>query len=312
MKRFKDILYKVVHIVVLALLFTALTSCSDDEVESPAKEKQEWTMTIPAVMSGPTHADARLEDYIQPVFGPDDRIYVYNTTRHVLLSGSLKPQTIGQTTTTLVQDGTLTGEVEGNDVLKLYYLPQNWNSKMMIKECFHGGNPWWRRRPGINDHDNPIPRTQTGLADDISHYAFAIGEVKVWGVRTGDIRTFETQVTFTQQQSFFRLAFQFEDQEGNPVDASTIDLSNEEMCRMHVWTDNTEAYNFHPGTLSGELWLAIGVYPNMESVTFVMCDQSNRLFRGSLTMPENEMFQKGKIYNSDEPVVLKQSDSMYY
>ena len=298
----------------MTLMMSAIVSCSDDgnnEVEPPAKEKQEWTMTIPAVMSGPTRADDRQEDYLQPVFGSDDRIYVYNTTKHVLLSGSLKPQAIGQTTTTLVQDGVLTGKVEGNDVLRLYYLPQNWNAGMMIKEFFGGSNPWWSRLPGIDDHDNPIPRSQTGLADDISHYAFAIGEVKVWSVRTGDIRTFETQVTFTQQQSFFRLTFQFEDKEGNPVDASTIDLGNEEMCRMHVWTDNAEAYNFHPGTLSGELWLAMGIYPNMKSVTFVMCDQANRFFRGSLTLPENEMFQKGRIYTSDEPVVLKQSDSMY-
>jgi hypothetical protein len=269
-------------------------------------------MTIPAVMSGPTRSDAKQEDYLQPVFGPDDRIYVYNTTKHVLLSGSLKPQTTGQTTTTLVQDGTLTGKVEGHDVLRLYYLPQNWNAGMMIKEFFGGTNPWWSRQPGIDDHDNPIPRSQTGLADDISHYAFAIGEVRVWSLSNGNIRTSETQVTFTQQQSFFHLVFQFEDKEGNPVDASTIDLSNEEMCRMHVWTYNAEAYNFHPGTLSDELWLAIQAYPNMKTVNFVMWDQANRYYKGSLTLPENETFQNGRIYTSDEPIVLKQSENWYF
>ena len=75
----------------MTLMSAALTCCSDNgnnEVEPPAKEKQEWTMTIPAVMYGPTRATARQEGYLQPAFGPDDRIYVYNTTKHVLL-GSL-------------------------------------------------------------------------------------------------------------------------------------------------------------------------------------------------------------------------------
>lgn len=313
MKRFKYILYKVAHVVALAFSFTALTSCSDNEVEPPAQEEQEWTMTIPAVMDGPTRAIARQEGYLQPAFGPDDRIYVYNTTKHVLL-GSLKPQTVGQTTTTLVQDGMLKGKVAGNDVLKLYYLPQNWNAEMMIKDFVGKRTPWWERLPGIGDHDNPIPRSQTGLADDISRYAFAIGEVKVWGVRTGEIRTFETQVTLTQLQSFFCVTFQFEDKYGNPVDASTIDLSNEEMSRMIVLRNNrgdTGLYNFHPATLSGKFWLAIETYSKMERVTFIMSEQENRIFRGSLTLPENEFFQQGRIYTSDEPVVMKQTDSMW-
>ena len=209
----------------------------------------------------------------------------------------------------------LKGKVAGNDVLKLYYLPQNWNAEMMIKDFVGKRTPWWERRPGIDDHDNPIPRSQTGLADDISRYAFAIGEVKVWGVRTGEIRTSETQVTLTQLQSFFCVTFQFEDKYGNPVDASTIDLSNEEMSRMIVLRNNrgdTGLYNFHPATLSGKFWLAIETYSKMERVTFIMSEQENRIFRGSLTLPENEFFQQGRIYTSDEPVVMKQTDSMYF
>ena len=132
MKQIKKLFNGLIILSAATLTSTTAVSCSDNEVEPPAKEEQEWRMTIPAVMSGPTRADARLEDYIQPVFGPDDRIYVYNTTKHVLLSGSLKPQAIGQTTTTLVPDGVLTGKVEGNDVLRLYYLPQNWNAGMMM------------------------------------------------------------------------------------------------------------------------------------------------------------------------------------
>ena len=296
----------------MTLMMSAIVSCSDNEVEPPAQEEQEWTMTIPAVMYGSTRATARQEGYLQPAFGSDDRIYVYNTTKHVLL-GSLKPQTVGQTTTTLVQDGMLKGKVAGNDVLKLYYLPQNWNAEMMIKEFVGGTTPWWERMPGIGNHDNPIPRSQTGLADDISRYAFAIGEVKVWSVRTGEIRTFETQVTFTQLQSFFCLTFQFEDKYGNPVDASTIDLSNEEMSRMYVGPHKSMMiYDFHPATLSDKLWMAIGIWSTIESITFIMYEQENRFFRGSLTLPENEFFQQGRIYTSDEPVVMKQTDSMYF
>lgn len=158
----------------------ALTACSSDDnelipqTEEPqAPQAQTFTVTVVAQKGGDAATTrGMLTDNgttVTPEWEVNDEVSVYNVTKGADITGTLKAQTAG-TTTTLTGD--LTGTIDVNDKLRLSYKSANY-------------------------------ATQAGtLADIAANCDYAIATVNVTDVSGSSITT--TDATFTSQQAIVK------------------------------------------------------------------------------------------------------------
>lgn len=276
-----------------------MTGCSEDDKPTPATDP-EWKMSLSVEFEGlqETVGDP---NKVVTFFGPEDRVYVFNTTKKKLLGGCLKPQTIGAGKSVLVSDGKLRGKVETGDVLKLYYLPENWNSEMMKEKIYsRGGNPWQSLLNPITNERNPFPRMQTGLPQELNHFNLAEGSVKVWTTSNGIIRTTTEHTELRLTQNFYSFRFRFLDYNGQEMEASEFGVSEKNPDGVRVWLNGEELFSYKPASIGDLQHLAMHVYIGDKMFYNLRFDTYNRKTGGyyyGLIEVKPEYFEDGRFFN---------------
>ena len=106
---------------------TTFVSCNKEDDDQPAASKT-YTMTVNAT-KGDRNTKALGfdgEGNITATWTENEEVTVYNVTKNVALTGTLKAQSSG-TSTTL--KGTLTGDIDATDVLKLMFLSPSYGTQ---------------------------------------------------------------------------------------------------------------------------------------------------------------------------------------
>lgn len=303
---------KILASLVLLLGNQVMTGCSDDDKPTPATDP-EWTMSLPVEFEGLQKA-AGDPSRIVTYFGPEDRVYVFNVTKKKLLGGCLKPQTAGAGKSVLVSDGKLRGKVEAGDMLKLYYLPQNWNAELMKEKIYSwGGNPWQPLLDPRTMERNPFPCMQTGLPYDLNHFNLAEGSVKVWTTTNGTILTTTEQTELRLTQSFFSFRFRFLDHKGQEVDASEFGVSEKNPDGVGIWLYDQELFSYKPASIGDLQHLAIHTwitYTNIGdklfgNLRFDTYKKSGEYYSGFIEV-KPEYLEDGRLFILEEPVDMKE------
>ena len=299
-----------------AMLLTAvLAGCSEKENSKPLPVPPEWKMEVTATLNAPLVMENPDADFLPSeqgsgmahvrsmvqYFGPDDRIYIFNRSRNKMMDGCLKPVQAGSETARLTADGTLKGEVYGNDLLDLYYVPQNWNAELYIGQVVRQGRkPWWQRSI-LKSQDQGHGEAQTGRPEDAAHYGYAIGTMRVNNTSGGIIRPAQDRVDLNPQQCLFDFRMEFYDLYG-----SQVDLSEEEMNpNLHLEVAGSGyQLEFVPYSIAGRMFVAMNMFEESSArheLVLYISSKRGRLYMGTLISPVTP-FANGLIFSVEQPL----------
>ena len=220
----------------VALLMAGLTlgACSSDDnefssqpVEPGVPQAQTFTMIVNASKGGDAATRGTLTENgttITPAWEENDEVSVYNVTKNADITGTLKAETAG-TSTTL--KGDLTGTIEANDQLRLTYKSANYDSQ---------------------------DGTLTGIAANCD---YAIATVSVTTAGGGTITT--SDASFASQQAIVR--FTLKNSDGSST-LSTTKLTVNANGSTYTVTSASEASVMHvaiPGFSSKTVTLTANV-----------------------------------------------------
>ena len=288
---------------VLMLPAVAWTGCSDNEEPEPKPEVMKWQIEATAKFAVKSEAAG---DYARPLmqsFAPTDRIYIWNKTRRKLLNGCLKAETAGDAQAKLVVDGELTGDVEGNDQLLFYYVPENWNAEEYIDLVVTKVGHWYLRpRPGI-DKFEAYDLKQMGRPGDEIHYAYYIGSAKVWNTTEGLIRLMKEEVVLEPEQSMFSFKMAFYDKNDNQIDVSELGLRPS----LSGYMGGGSSVAFSPYSLGDNIVMAMNVSKderNNNKIILGVKDKDGRNYSGDIVAGDKP-FENGMYYAIKEPVKMK-------
>ena len=289
---------------VLMLPAMAWTGCSDKEEPEPEPEVTKWQIEATAKFAVKSEAAG---DYARPLmqsFAPTDRIYIRNKTRGKLLNGCLKAEAEGDAQAKLVVDGELTGDVEGNDQLLFYYVPENWNAEEYIDLVVSKLGHWYLRPiPGIDKFEAYDPK-QTGRPGDANNFAYYIGSAKVWNTTEGHIRLMQEEVVLEAEQSMFSFNMAFYDENDNQIDVSELGLRPS----LKAYINNGgSSVAISPYSFGDNIVMAMNIsnderYNN--KITLVVTDKDGRNYAGDI-VAEDKPFENGMYYAIKEPVKMK-------
>ena len=289
---------------VLMLPAVAWTGCSDKEEPEPKPEVTKWQIEATAKFAVKSEAAG---DYAWPLmqsFAPTDRIYIWNKTRRKILNGCLKAEAAGDAQAKLVVDGELTGNVEGNDQLLFYYVPENWNAEEYIDLVVSKLGHWYLRpTPGIDKFEAYDPK-QTGRPGDEIHYAYYIGSAKVWNTTEGLIRLMREEVVLEPEQSMFSFKMAFYDKNDNQIDVSELGLRPSLTAYIN---NGGSSATVSPYSFGDNIVMAMNVSKderNNNKIILGVKDKDGRNYSGDI-VAEDKPFENGMYYTIKEPVKMK-------
>jgi hypothetical protein len=278
-----------------------LTACTNEDnfinelLPNTGNEARTFTVNIPASMESEGAKNRAVtfnNDATPPTatgsFTASEKVYVYNETKGVLLSGVLNPTDISADGKSCNLEGTLTGTVDASDQLTLLYNmkiydgnPANW----FFDYCFQDGS-----ESGVVDGG-----MATGVSATIS----------------GSTLTTATTVTFAMQQAIFRLKFT---DSTNPITVKTliIEYTGTDIASYYYpFADESSQYlkqsiSVLPTTPTSDyLYVALGINESAEpsALTFTVTDDDGDVYTATKAAPTSG-FKNGKYYYSSAATVL--------
>ena len=277
-----------------------LTACTNEDnfinelLPNTGNEARTFTVNIPASMGeGATNRAVSFDNTSTPPtatgrFNASEKVYVYNETKGVLLSGVLNPTDISADGKSCNLEGTLTGTVDASDQLTLLYNMKIYDgnpAKWFFDYCFQDGS-----ESGVVDGG-----MATGVSATIS----------------GNTLTTATTVTFAMQQAIFRLKFT---DSTNPITVKTliIEYTGTDIASYYYpFADESSQYlkqsiSVLPTTPTSDyLYVALGINESAEpsALTFTVTDDDGDVYTATKAAPTSG-FKNGKYYYSSDATVL--------
>ena len=278
-----------------------LTACTNEDnfinelLPNSGNEARTFTVNIPASMESEGAKNRAVtfnNDATPPTatgrFDASEKVYVYNETKGVLLSGELHPSNISNGGKHCQLTGDLTGTIEASDQLTLLYNmniyngnPANW----FFDYCFQDGS----------ESDVVDGGMATGVSATIS----------------GGTLTTDATVTFAMQQAIFRLKFT----DGtNPINVNSLIIKytgTDIASYYYPFADESSQYikqsiSVNPTTPTSDyLYVALGINESAEpsALTFTVTDDDGDVYTATKAAPTSG-FKNGKYYYSSAATVL--------
>ena len=275
----------------------SLTACSNEDIvtNTQATQAKSYTVSIPATMGEGSNTRAVDFSGTDPLTGTptaissfttNDKVYAYNETKDVMLTGCLTPSADGKTCNLT---GTLTGTIEANDELVLLYNLSVYDSNK-TGCCFDYANQ---------------DCTQAGVTDG------AIATVTVDN-NTGSVLTTKATAQFQNVQSMFR--FQFTSSNTLLSVKSVYITSNSNGIAMYYYPlKDADKYSCYGGistnlstATTDPIYLALCIDESKSAgdlLTFEVVDADNKLYTTPKAAP-NSGFVNGKYYYNTTPIDL--------
>ena len=277
-----------------------LTACTNEDnfinelLPNTGNEARTFTVNIPASMGeGATNRAVSFDNTSTPPtatgrFNASEKVYVYNETKGVLLSGVLHPSNISADGKLCNLEGTLTGSFDAGDQLTLLYNMKIYDgnpAKWFFDYCFQDGS-----ESGVVDG---------GMATGVSA---TISDSKL---------TTDATVTFAMQQAIFRLKFT---DSTNPITVKTliIEYTGTDIASYYYpFADESSQYlkqsiSVLPTTPTSDyLYVALGINESAEpsALTFTVTDDDGDVYTATKAAPTSG-FKNGKYYYSSAATVL--------
>jgi hypothetical protein len=284
--------------ITAALAMGGLTACSNEDLvaeKQNATQAQTYTVSIPATIGGEADTRAVTFDGITSTstFSTSELVYVYNKTKNAMLHGYLSPANLRNGDKVCDLNGTLTGTIEGNDRLVLFY---NQNG------TFYTDDPL----SNYYEYDN-----QNG----VTPLDGATAEVVVSDY-SGGVLTTTTTASFTNVQSMFRLKFT---DGSNDISVKRLNIKSKNSAiasffRPLYAVDYQYTYSggvtVSPASATSDyLYVALCIneaLANGDELTFIVLSDNNKLYEGTKAAPSGG-FMNGKYYYNTTPITLAQS-----
>lgn len=269
--------------ILTAVALVALAGCKK---EAAPEVFHTYTLTIEATKAGESDTKALSVDgsTLSRTWGISDKVYVYNTKTWSMMQGYLQPQTTDYGKTTATLTGTLTGEVNPGDGLRLY---------CHLKDPSKLGMDY---------------RGQAGTLDNVSAiYDFGRGDAVVKEVKEGNVIVPEATTTFTTEQAVVK--FVFKDKSGARIYPTSLKLDIQNASGNHYikrW-DGVEVEDpegvleltgINPSTTADGVYVAIRMRPDDDTTptTKMIFEAEDGNFRYTGEVDGRITFQNGKYY----------------
>ncbi|MBR5703930.1 MAG: hypothetical protein IKX45_06755 [Bacteroidales bacterium] len=208
----------------LILLFLAvLASCTKDLPDDLFSADGRYSMTVQASKEG-TKALGLSGSTLNATWAKDEEVSVYNVTKGAALSGTLKAQSSGSSTTL---KGELTGTIEPNDELTLKFLSPNYSS-------------------------------QTGtLAYIAANCDYAEATIHVKSISGGNITIKESSASFVNQQAIVKFTLKNNSNTAISATALTVSATNPAVLDANHCYSVTYSYTVTPTSAASEFYVAV-------------------------------------------------------
>ena len=283
--------------ITAALAMGSLTACSVDDIFASHHNAQAKTYTVSIPASIGEGSNTRAVDFsgTDPVTGKPtaissftttDKVYAYNETKNVMLTGYLTPSADGKTCNLT---GNLTGTIEANDELVLLYNLSNYDSDKTKCHFDYG-------------HQDG---TQAGVIDG------AMATVTVDN-NTGSVLTTKATAQFQNVQSMFR--FQFTSS-NTLLSVKSVDITSNSngIAMFYFPLNDADKYICYGGistnlstATTDPIYLALCIDESNSAgdlLTFEVVDADNKLYTTTKAAPNNG-FVNGKYYYNTTPIDL--------
>ena len=284
--------------ITAAVTLGSFTACSSEDLmvaDTNNPQAPTYTICIPASMGG--DAQTRAVTYNNTTtpptatgrFDASEKVYVYNETKGVMLSGVLHPSNISADGKSCNLTGDLTGTVDASDQLTLLYNMNHFKADNAAVCCF---DYYFQDGSELGVVDG-------GMATGVSA---TISDSKLTTAAT---------VTFAMQQAIFRLKFT----DGtNPITVKTliIECTGLDIAAYYYPFEN-ESSRYPTGQIvvmpntptSDYLYVALGINESAEpsALTFTVTDDDGDVYTATKAAP-SVGFKNGKYYYSSAATVL--------
>ena len=289
-------------LIAAATLITACSTHDDDTqpLDTPQTQtaQRTFTVSIPATFKGGASLTKALtiagtDDAPTAIgsFKSTERVYVYNETKDAYLDGYLTPINISANGKSCTVAGSLTGNIEVDDNIKLIY--------------------------NLNDIDYHFfdytlqDGTPEGLVDGGVDYW-----VKVSSFENGQI-TIDEPAEIELQQSLF--CFQFVDDNEQPIRVNNLRIESKKndiisSLAPGYWDyDNDCIYLSLSKATQNKLYVSICIdYGYDDDVfNFTVFDADGNVFKGTKAAPEGG-FQNGFFYYNSEPIKVEKQRNLHH
>ena len=279
-----------------ALTLSSLTACSNEDIvtNTQATQAKSYTVSIPATMGEGSNTRAVDFSGTDPLTGTPtaissftttDKVYAYNETKDVMLTGYLTPSADGKTCDLT---GTLTGTIAKDDNLVLLYNLSDYDSDKTLCNF---------------DYDSQ-DGTQAGVTDG------AMATVTVDSYTGSGVLTTTTTAHFQNVQSMFRFHFT---SNGTPVNVKSLAISSKNNALSNFYKPLDAGYKFCtdiPVTLSSAttnpIYVALCIDESLAAgdvLTFNVVDADNKLYTTTKDAPSTG-FVNGKYYYNSSAIDL--------
>jgi len=326
MKR-KNYIFSLASALLMGTMALSLTACSSEDnivnnIQQPAQgEVHTYTVSIPATFSDNAGTRAVAFDNngstpaITAKFVEDEKVYVFNKNSNhpQLLSGYLVVKNVSADMKSCELQGQLTGLIDPDDEVMLFYNLNNTNSNIYDYNNFY------------YDYND-----QVGTAASCVDGAMATMKVKEIDASNNYKMTFyattdntktQAKAVFANVQSMFRFQFADKDAPTTPIKVKTLNIQSKNVGlaqRRLFPIMSTEFFttsggiNVTPATATDDyLYVALCFDENNASaheLYFCVTDDAGNAYKGCKSAP-TEGFKNGKYYYNTAPITLEKQSA---
>ena len=328
MKR-KNYIFSLASALLMGTMALSLTACSSEDnivnnTQQPAQDEvRTYTVSIPATFSD--NAGTRAVEFdntgatpaITTKFVEDEKVYVFNNKPSTpqLLGGYLLVKNVSADKKSCELQGQLTGSIDPDDEVMLFYNLNNTNSSIYDLNNFY------------YDYND-----QVGTAASCVDGATATMKVKEIDASNNYKMTFyavgdettktQAKAVFANVQSMFRFQFADATAPTTPIKVKTLNIQSKNVQlaqRYYLPVGSTYPYwsasegiDVTPATATDDyLYLALCFNANSQSnneLYFSVTDDAGYAYKGSKSGPTGG-FQNGKYYYNTAPITLEKQSA---
>lgn len=325
MKR-KNYIFSLASALLMGTMALSLTACSSEDnivnnTQQPAQgEVHTYTVSIPATFSD--NAGTRAVEFdnsstpaITAKFVENEKVYVFNnhSNHPQLLSGYLVVKNVSADMKSCELQGQLTGLIDPDDEVMLFYNLNNTNSSIYDYNNFY------------YDYND-----QVGTAASCVDGAKATMKVKNIDASNNYKMTFyavtdntktQAKAVFTNVQSMFRFQFADKDAPTTPIKVKTLNIQSKNvgLAQRRLFPFMSPEFytasggiNVTPATATDDyLYVALCFDENNASdneLYFCVTDDAGNGYKGCKSAP-TEGFKNGKYYYNTAPITLEKQSA---
>lgn len=324
MKR-KNYIFSLASALLMGTMALSLTACSSEDnivnnTQQPAQgEVRTYTVSIPATFSDNAGTRAVAFDNngttpaITATFVEDEKVYVFNNNPSTpqLLGGYLLVKNVSADKKSCELQGQLTGSIDPDDEVMLFYNLNNTNSSIYDLNNFYYD---------YNDQVGTAASCVDGATATmkVKEIGDASNNYKMTFYAVGDETTkTQAKAVFANVQSMFRFQFADDTAPTTPIKVKTLNIQSKNVQlarRYYLPVGSTYPYwsvsdgiDVTPTTATDDyLYVALCFNANGQSnneLYFSVTDDAGYAYKGSKSGPTGG-FQNGKYYYNTAPIAL--------